>query len=212
MFCIFNYLPESPRFLLQINEKEKALEILEAMYVINTGNPKEVNPTLFALDWKHKNIRDFLLDVSGERNPTWADRKKFRECKRIFQYNEIGVVANETDFCATILGQNGENVIYDFRAVCHWPRHFYVVCVYFELPQPIELNLYASSQFTYFHRIPDFLVQLQNNIGSSKTMCEIVSQRVASNEYVQFQAFFWKIFRFSSENIHFFVPQVQQRQ
>lgn len=39
---VFAFLPESPKFLLAINEKEKALQVLRQVYAFNTGLPKEV--------------------------------------------------------------------------------------------------------------------------------------------------------------------------
>lgn len=39
---VFLLLPESPKFLLLINEKEKALDVLRRVYAFNTGQPKEV--------------------------------------------------------------------------------------------------------------------------------------------------------------------------
>lgn len=36
---------------------------------------------------------------------------------------------------------------------------------------------------TFIFRIPDFLVQLQNNIGSGKTMCEIVGHRITEDSF-----------------------------
>lgn len=35
-------MPETPKFLLAMNRKEDALEILSRMYAINSGEPKEV--------------------------------------------------------------------------------------------------------------------------------------------------------------------------
>lgn len=52
VFVIFRFLPETPSFLLQINENEKALEILQAMYAFNTCKSKEVS---FAVPCKIKN-------------------------------------------------------------------------------------------------------------------------------------------------------------
>lgn len=65
VFVIFNFLPESPSFLLQINEKEKALEILQAMYAFNTGNSKEVNfcvHTKDAVPFRKKNLINTYFD------------------------------------------------------------------------------------------------------------------------------------------------------
>lgn len=39
---VFAFLPESPKFLLAINEKEKALQILRRIYAFNTGKPEQV--------------------------------------------------------------------------------------------------------------------------------------------------------------------------
>lgn len=38
----FAILPESPKFLLTINQKEKALSVLKRVYAFNTGKPQEV--------------------------------------------------------------------------------------------------------------------------------------------------------------------------
>lgn len=40
---VFAFLPESPKFLLAINEKEKALQVLRRIYAFNTGQPEQVN-------------------------------------------------------------------------------------------------------------------------------------------------------------------------
>lgn len=40
---VFAFLPESPRFLIVINEKEKALQVLRRVYAFNTGQPEEVS-------------------------------------------------------------------------------------------------------------------------------------------------------------------------
>lgn len=39
---VFYYLPESPKFLLAMNRKNEALNVLSRVYAINTGNDKEV--------------------------------------------------------------------------------------------------------------------------------------------------------------------------
>lgn len=39
---IFTILPESAKFLLTTNQKEKALNVLKRVYAFNTGNPQEV--------------------------------------------------------------------------------------------------------------------------------------------------------------------------
>lgn len=38
----FYLLPESPKFLLAINKKEEALQVLSRIYAFNTGMPPEV--------------------------------------------------------------------------------------------------------------------------------------------------------------------------
>lgn len=44
---VFSFLPESPKFLLTINEKEKALQILRRVYAFNTGEPEEVMTCIY---------------------------------------------------------------------------------------------------------------------------------------------------------------------
>lgn len=39
---VFAFLPESPKFLFAINEKDRALKVLRQIYAFNTGQPKEV--------------------------------------------------------------------------------------------------------------------------------------------------------------------------
>lgn len=39
---VFAILPESPKFLLAINEEKKALQVLKRVYAFNTGQPEEV--------------------------------------------------------------------------------------------------------------------------------------------------------------------------
>lgn len=38
----FTFLPESPKFLLAMDRKEEALNVLSRIYAVNTGKPKEV--------------------------------------------------------------------------------------------------------------------------------------------------------------------------
>lgn len=40
---VFSILPESPKFLLTFNQKEKALDVLKRVYAFNTDQPQEVN-------------------------------------------------------------------------------------------------------------------------------------------------------------------------
>lgn len=46
---VIGLLPESPKFLLITNRKEKALGVLQRMYAFNTGQSKQVNPMKFKL-------------------------------------------------------------------------------------------------------------------------------------------------------------------
>lgn len=39
---VFAFLPEGPKFLLAINEHEKALQVLRQVYAFNTGKPEQV--------------------------------------------------------------------------------------------------------------------------------------------------------------------------
>lgn len=39
---VFSYLPESPKFLLAMNQKEEAIQVLSRVYAFNTGNSKKV--------------------------------------------------------------------------------------------------------------------------------------------------------------------------
>lgn len=43
---VFALMPESPKFLLITNQKEKALGVLRRVYAFNTGQPQEVNISL----------------------------------------------------------------------------------------------------------------------------------------------------------------------
>lgn len=36
------FMPESPKFLLAMNQSEESLDVLRKMYAINTGQPEEV--------------------------------------------------------------------------------------------------------------------------------------------------------------------------
>lgn len=55
-------LPESPKFLLAMDEKEKALQVLRRVYAFNTGLPQEVAIIRFnfLLKMKTKTITDFF--------------------------------------------------------------------------------------------------------------------------------------------------------
>lgn len=44
---IFAFLPESPKFLLALNQPEKALQVLRKIYAFNTGQSEEVNLGFF---------------------------------------------------------------------------------------------------------------------------------------------------------------------
>lgn len=39
---VISFLPESPKFLLAMNRKEEAIDVLQRIYAINTGNSKKV--------------------------------------------------------------------------------------------------------------------------------------------------------------------------
>lgn len=39
---VFSILPESPKFLLSMNQKEEALQVLRGVYAFNTGQSEEV--------------------------------------------------------------------------------------------------------------------------------------------------------------------------
>lgn len=45
---IFTFLPESPKFLLALNEQEKALQVLRQIYAFNTGQSEEVIHNVFS--------------------------------------------------------------------------------------------------------------------------------------------------------------------
>lgn len=80
----FALLPESPMFLLLINQKEEALRVLRRMYAFNTGQPPEVNSISFNLagryKWKHNNW--FRLKCYPVRSiKTNAERKTLANTK-----------------------------------------------------------------------------------------------------------------------------------
>lgn len=39
---VFSFLPETPKFLVAMNRKEKALDVLSFVYAVNSGQSKEV--------------------------------------------------------------------------------------------------------------------------------------------------------------------------
>lgn len=41
-FICLSFFPESPKFLLTIGKEKETLQVLQHMYAVNTGNPKEV--------------------------------------------------------------------------------------------------------------------------------------------------------------------------
>lgn len=51
---VFYYLPESPKFLLAMNRKDEALNVLRRVYTINTGKDKEV--TMMKTNFKFHKI------------------------------------------------------------------------------------------------------------------------------------------------------------
>lgn len=64
---IFSILPESPKFLLTINQKEKALAVLRRVYAFNTGLPEEVIENIsFSLCAEYK-LKNIIEELSGER-------------------------------------------------------------------------------------------------------------------------------------------------
>lgn len=64
-FVILLVLPESPKFMLAMGKNEKALEILQNVYAVNTGNAKKSFPVQeIALESLGSN----LADVHGFRN------------------------------------------------------------------------------------------------------------------------------------------------
>lgn len=56
-------MPESPKFLLTIDQKEKALDVLRRVYAFNTGQPQEVKMLLFEIS--EKQFKQIFLELSG---------------------------------------------------------------------------------------------------------------------------------------------------
>lgn len=52
---LFSILPESPKWLLAMNRQDEALKVLNRIYSVNTGRPKEVN--LVKLSTDNRKIR-----------------------------------------------------------------------------------------------------------------------------------------------------------
>lgn len=44
---LFSFLYESPKFLVAMNRKQEALDVLSGIYAINTGNSKDVTGFIF---------------------------------------------------------------------------------------------------------------------------------------------------------------------
>lgn len=55
---VFSILPESPKFLLAKNRQEEALHVVRKIYAVNTGQPKDVNITIYCLPIHCYNTHD----------------------------------------------------------------------------------------------------------------------------------------------------------
>lgn len=72
---VFAFLPESPKFLLIINQKEKALQVLRRIYAFNTGKSEENYPVESI---KVEEIGNSLADTRGFCNVVrllWSQTK-----------------------------------------------------------------------------------------------------------------------------------------
>lgn len=109
------------RFLLSMNQPEKALDVLRKMYEINTGTIKEVSLSILFFDQVyipmniiyHSGISSLLFDSRDEC-------KKFDGNQRIFEHVETSVESNKANLYPTIFRQYGQALFHGFHAICNW--------------------------------------------------------------------------------------------
>lgn len=66
---VFSVLPESPKFLLAINEKEKALQVLRRVYAFNTRQPEQVKTNcIFTLELWSVILAQFIVFFAFKQN------------------------------------------------------------------------------------------------------------------------------------------------
>lgn len=76
-------LPESPKFLMSVGENEKALQVLQKVYSVNTNNPKAMYPVSnrrnLNVIWRYTWVFNlFLADKDSgkwETTSTWYEGK-----------------------------------------------------------------------------------------------------------------------------------------
>lgn len=182
VFWIFCFVPESPRFLMQINEREKALDVLRLIYAFNTGNSKEVcarendvrieklnqaamNKIYSRSRWK-KYWRNQLVEVLRVSKVSrilcdWCGRKR-----NLFSFHHSGTKHSD---CRSLFSYS---LPLDMA-------YLHGKCV------TLDVGVKFDTNFNWFHRIPGFLLEMQNNIDSGKTLCQIVGHQTVSTESVQ---------------------------
>ena len=156
-----SFLPESPKFLVAMNRKDEALEVLSRVYAVNTGNSKHVIrfvTFIFCTETICKCYVFFLFlnqsyPVNDIENVTLGN--SISNAKGIGEFLRLVVKQTTPIFRKPML----ENT---------W-KLCYIIFVVF---------LISHGTFMWF---PDFLLQLQSYHGTPKVLCEVVGPKIATN-------------------------------
>lgn len=126
---VFAALPESPKFLLITNQKEKALGVLRRAYAFNTGQSQEVNMTRMTSIIRNNTNKSkiFFTELSSQTYKDWHDRKHTGRNTWILQYFAIAVVTNETNLLIAVADTHVESELHYICDVYDWTWDIHVV-------------------------------------------------------------------------------------
>ncbi|XP_023021405.2 synaptic vesicle glycoprotein 2B isoform X2 [Leptinotarsa decemlineata] len=83
---IYLFLPESPKFLMSMGDNDKALKILQMVYSINTGKPRETFPIKKLVDETKINSNSYGGHVSANRSKMQALAEGYQQLKPLFRF------------------------------------------------------------------------------------------------------------------------------
>lgn len=189
---VFTFLPETPKFLLAMNRKEEAVQVLKRTYAFNTGQTKEVfynrNCFVATISLDLPFTRQFTVlrykfyvfpGISSEKYWKRHNGQQSIWCQRNIWLLHVGCRTNETNIPATIIRTYLEALLHHIRNVCNRTWHFHVVN--FEIEVNFQFYFIWSPIFANFDRFPDFLLQLLGYAGSPETLCNIVGPKTVAN-------------------------------
>ncbi|XP_069704226.1 synaptic vesicle glycoprotein 2B-like [Periplaneta americana] len=84
------FLPESPKFLLSIGEKEKAMEVLRQVYAINSGqSPKQYAVSEVIMDENESSKNDSMSATIQPKSVLEIIKSMWLQTKPLFQYPNL---------------------------------------------------------------------------------------------------------------------------